>query len=242
MSIINLRDIGDNVTCIKKGILFRSGSLHEATDEDCMHLKELGIATILDLRLDEEILLQPNKLPDDVRYIKLPPPLHRSKLGRGVYQRIVSKTALSQGEDMRMAYQEMGEQYKEAFSMAIRLIMETQAPILFHCKNGKDRTGALSALLLMLLGVGQEEIYADYLATNAYMAVKNETDFILMGEGFNDMQKEQLWSIMEVRSIYLEAFFKGIEDAFGSVEVYLSRVLGIDKSMLEHFCDYTMKS
>jgi protein tyrosine/serine phosphatase len=35
-------------------------------------------------------------------------------------------------------------------------------PMLFHCSGGKDRTGTLSAVLLELLGVGEEVIVADY--------------------------------------------------------------------------------
>lgn len=240
MSLINFRDIGENLTRIKSGNLFRSGSLHAATEKDCRYLKEIGIATILDLRLDVEIDLAPNKLPEDVRYIKLPPPLQRPKPIPGVYQRIVAKTALPPGEDMCMDYREMCVRYKDAFSTALHLIMETKDPILFHCQNGKDRTGALSALVLALLGVSKEEIYADYLASNAHIAAKNKTDLSRMSEGFNDMQKEQLLSIMEARENYLTAFFKGIEDSFGGVELYVSYILKIEKSTIDNFRAFIM--
>ena len=41
--------------------------------------------------------------------------------------------------------------------------------ILFHCQEGKDRTGIISALLLLLAGVSDIDIYADYEISNIYL-------------------------------------------------------------------------
>ena len=38
--------------------------------------------------------------------------------------------------------------------------------MLVHCAAGKDRTGIAIALVLRLLGVGHDEVLADYLLTN----------------------------------------------------------------------------
>lgn len=42
-------------------------------------------------------------------------------------------------------------------------------PGVVHCAFGKDRTGVVVALLLRMLGVTQEAVVADYLASSAYM-------------------------------------------------------------------------
>lgn len=229
MSITNLRDISGKDCHLKKGLVFRSGALHEATEDDFVRLDELGITTVLDLRVEAEIRLHPDKLPAHVRYSKLLPPSHGSTPAKGVYERILSESALPPGEDMRAAYYEMGEQYKGAFSKAIRLIAHAEEPILFHCQNGKDRTGVLSALILALLRTDETQIYEDYILTNIHMAEKNKIDFVRMSEGLDEMQKKRLWSIMEVRCDYLTAFFDGINDGFGSLEAYAKRALGFDK-------------
>ena len=39
-------------------------------------------------------------------------------------------------------------------------------PLVFHCVQGKDRTGMLSYILGALLGVSQDDLYRDYLFTN----------------------------------------------------------------------------
>jgi protein-tyrosine phosphatase len=38
-------------------------------------------------------------------------------------------------------------------------------PLVFHCAAGKDRTGLMAALVLSLLGVGEEDVVADYALT-----------------------------------------------------------------------------
>ena len=40
-------------------------------------------------------------------------------------------------------------------------------PLVFHCAAGKDRAGLIAATVLGLLGVDDEEIVADYAATEA---------------------------------------------------------------------------
>jgi protein tyrosine/serine phosphatase len=44
----------------------------------------------------------------------------------------------------------------------VELLAELEAPVVFHCAAGKDRTGVISSLLLSLLGVPEETIVADY--------------------------------------------------------------------------------
>ncbi|MDD6717716.1 MAG: tyrosine-protein phosphatase, partial [bacterium] len=45
-----------------------------------------------------------------------------------------------------------------------------QGAVVFHCTAGKDRTGVLAAVLLLLLGVSEEDITADYEVSYTYNA------------------------------------------------------------------------
>ena len=45
----------------------------------------------------------------------------------------------------------------------LRYIYTNDGPFLLHCKEGKDRTGFVSAVLEALMGTPLEEILADYL-------------------------------------------------------------------------------
>jgi protein-tyrosine phosphatase len=57
-AINNFRDFGgyktQNGMRLKKGLLYRSGELSQATDADLAHLASLGIKTICDLRSEDE--------------------------------------------------------------------------------------------------------------------------------------------------------------------------------------------
>ena len=44
----------------------------------------------------------------------------------------------------------------------------SKGPVVFHCTAGKDRTGVLAAILLLRLGVDEEDIIADYQVSFTY--------------------------------------------------------------------------
>src|SRR5262249_2690721 len=53
----------------------------------------------------------------------------------------------------------------ERIGRVITTIAQADAGAVFHCAAGKDRTGVISAILLGLLGVADDVIVADYIAT-----------------------------------------------------------------------------
>ena len=108
------------------------------------------------------------------------------------------------------------ERYRELF----RLLQETDdAAILFHCSAGKDRTGMGAALILYALGVPEQTVMEDYLASNGYLAGK----YSRYAERF-----PQLKGMLEVKPNYLSAGIDSIRTAYGSVETYLREELGAD--------------
>ena len=70
----------------------------------------------------------------------------------------------------------------ESADLLVRLVDEVAdagGPTLVHCAAGKDRTGISVALLLRLLGVGRDDVVADYLLTAQHT---DEIDQRLRGE------------------------------------------------------------
>lgn len=115
------------------------------------------------------------------------------------------------------------ERYREFF----RLLQETDdAAILFHCSAGKDRTGMGAALILYALGVPEQTVMEDYLASNGYLAGK----YSRYAERF-----PQLKGMLEVKPNYLSAGIDSIRTAYGSVETYLREELGADIGKLREF-------
>ncbi len=56
----------------------------------------------------------------------------------------------------------------------VAALAQGQAPLLFHCAAGKDRTGFAAAVLLSLLDVADEAIIADYVRTEPWMSGQRE--------------------------------------------------------------------
>jgi protein tyrosine/serine phosphatase len=53
-------------------------------------------------------------------------------------------------------------------------------PILMHCSHGKDRTGLAAALVLAALGVNEEAIMLDYVASTVLGGTEEAWDDILV--------------------------------------------------------------
>jgi protein-tyrosine phosphatase len=98
-------------------------------------------------------------------------------------------------------------------------------PALFHCTTGKDRTGWAAAALLMLLGMPEEAIMEDYLASNQFILPEYQS----LIDKYTSIGVEQdiLFSILGVRREYLETSLKEMHDNYGNIEDYFSRGLDI---------------
>ncbi|MCR4632613.1 MAG: tyrosine-protein phosphatase [Erysipelotrichaceae bacterium] len=79
-----------------------------------------------------------------------------------------------------MTYDFFSDDSKEVVRKAMEAIIDNEGPYLIHCKEGKDRTGFLCAILGSLMNASYEEICDDYMET--YF---NFFDASLMKEGYD---------------------------------------------------------
>lgn len=160
----NVRDLGGWQTAagstMRRGRIFRGDDLADLTDEDVTVLTDvLGIRTVVDLRSADEVERAPGRLqPHRVRL------LHRPLLARPTH----APNVLEEGAEVDLV-----ERYLEYLVAGPRQVCAAltavaascDAPVLFHCSAGKDRTGVVAALLLSLVGVPAESIIDDYAFT-----------------------------------------------------------------------------
>ena len=152
--VTNFRDIGGWVTesgkRVKEGLLYRSARFSEnktasplITDKGRETMvNDLSIRTELDLRdaKDNEYGgLEESVIGEDVEYIHLP-------MKSGGSYLVLNLSVLP-----------------ELFGI---LADEERYPLVFHCSIGTDRTGVVAFLVNGLLGVGEEDLYRDYLLSN----------------------------------------------------------------------------
>lgn len=94
-----------------------------------------------------------------------------------------------------------------------------EAPLVFHCTAGKDRTGFAAALILRALGVAEEDVMGDYLLTNERLAMPDASRHGLAPE-----VGAVLW---RVQPEFLQAAFDAVQARHGGLEAYLREGLGL---------------
>jgi protein-tyrosine phosphatase len=113
------------------------------------------------------------------------------------------------------------------------MIAGSQSPMLIHCTAGKDRTGFLTALILLSLGVPLDEVHYDYALTEKYtdmermMAASAAYLKGIVGDKL-EADSEMLRLLCGTSPDYLNAALGAIERDYGSVESYLAQTAGFD--------------
>lgn len=224
----NFRDLGGYAGTDGRRVrwrrLFRSDHLAELTAADTAALAALGLGSAVDFRGQQERAAMPYALPG-VRQLAL-------SIEPSVIQRMDAMAAAGRVRDAAMAADAMRDLYVRLvdhapgrFAALFTHLLETDAPVVFHCTAGKDRTGVAAALLLRALGVQRDEVVHDFLLTRVHYRRPERTNGTLPPEVL-----EVLWNVQED---FLEAAFDRIDAAHGGIDRYLHERIGLDAAARE---------
>ena len=234
----NLRDIGgiqaSNGRMVRRGVLFRSDTLHEAVTED---VEKLDLACVIDFRSAAEVERRPDRLDGlDVRWVHLPIDNPRNPETTLVEQEELSgfraeiiQHWLNRDFDAvgklseEMGIDIAGDRVKRYVSFATdfapvfagffaELVAASGQPLLYHCEGGTDRTGVATALLLGVLGVERKAVVEDYLATNTVVAEETEE--------LRRLAPRSLWPILGAHEKQLLAFLDHIDNRLGGIDSF----------------------
>ena len=173
---MNFRELGGYLTRdgrhVKHGIFYRCGTLGDMNEQELAEISRLGIRSIFDFRSEKEVENKPDPEIKGARYF------HVSAITDEAGNEVdLSPKGMEQSEE-RFYSPEAHAMFLEnfygrmpfspAYKVMFREIQNGQAPILFHCSAGKDRTGIGAALILLALNVYEDTILADYMKTNEY--------------------------------------------------------------------------
>jgi protein-tyrosine phosphatase len=239
----NFRDVGGLPTAdgrrVRDGVLFRSGHLAHATEQDAAFLEGLGLHTVFDFRNRDDVALegQDTALPG-TRNLNIPlnDPADSADFWQTVRDGDVPSLRAVLGEGrgaarMVAAYRKLILERTREHSTMLALLTEPDdpaVPALLHCAAGKDRAGTSVAIILLALGVRRSAIEADYLESNAkhrrYKVVRGDGS---TGTAIDPVISELLSPLFEARVEYLRAAFDTIEERWGSVDRYLADGLGL---------------
>ena len=147
--------------------------------------------------------------------------------------------------DLRDLYSDI---FKDEYSIekikeTIKLIMSNRdGAILWHCTEGKDRCGIISALILYILGVDMNVIYDDYMLTNEAAKIRARKFYILVFlVRFNRKIARRAKDIFLAYERYLDASIDTIKEEYGSLDEFIKNKLEISDEEIKDFRDYVLK-
>lgn len=190
---------------------------------------EYGIKTIIDLRDVYETEEKPDIKVDGVEYINIP---IFTETTVGVSFEKKSLSMLSEIPSYEIIYARMinEEGCREHLRSVFDIIANSDSPVVWHCSEGKDRCGIVSALWLSILGVPYDEIMKDYLLTNDVPSKNKARYYKLVLLATRDKkQADAILPLFEAHESFLDSAFNAIDENFGGIDSFIENELGISK-------------
>lgn len=243
----NTRDLGGLSTRdgkkIKYGKLIRSGKLYNLPSETVEALHGLGLSDILDLRIGTERDNYPDVEIEEAKNHWLPllctatPGITREKN--------MAKTMFKESRRLRKEFGSADNyiiqmyQYilflpesQECLKKVMRIIIDAEGGVLWHCSGGKDRAGIVAMLIESLLDVTEDEIYEDYKISYHCHRKKyfwNKFGMIAV-PFFPHSFRCILFALMNAKQKYIQSAIDEIVQRYGSVKNYCEEALGLTEA------------
>lgn len=223
----NFRDIGGYPTAaggrVRRGVVFRSGSLDELSDDDVPVLQSLGVCAVADLRREPERaeVTPPWFGASGVAVTQLPIGTRVAHL-KSIAERMVAGEIEDFGtDDMVGIYTTLLTHYPAEFGQVARVIARSQGATVVHCTAGKDRTGVAVALLLSFLGVDDTTVAQDYALSQEHYSMpllaKLELRFAEL-----DADLERVRAFFDAQPAVMLGLLADLRARFGGAAAYLA--------------------
>ncbi|MGN0962571.1 MAG: tyrosine-protein phosphatase [Clostridia bacterium] len=194
----NLKNFRDFEGCrcndgkrVKGNAFARSDNPRFIEEGEIAELRRRGLTTVIDLRRANEAANRPDRLASEPGF---------------TYRHIVMNdeayTALGPmtvpGEIADAFYSKLTVS-SEHIADIFRAFAASETGVLFHCESGKDRTGTVAALLLLLNDVCDEDIIEDYRLSYDRMYVNGDPELL---------SDPTLIPMKETMELFLERFHR----------------------------------
>lgn len=223
----NFRDLGgypvDSGHRVRFGLLFRADSLGALRPDtpDWDRFLALGVRTVVDLRHPWEAESR-GRVPQHDSFAR-----HHLSIEHRPYDQVALTPDVDPGPYLCARYLEVAEDGVKEIRAALELVARTDAPLVFHCASGKDRTGLLAALILALLGAADDVIAEDFSLTEL------ATDALLADWRDRNGGRSPSWPAFgRAPASVMRLFLTELRARHGSVEGYVTRALGLDAPTL----------
>lgn len=247
--VVNARELGGyriGEKVIAGSTFLRTGRLDQAQSAAVILAEKYRLRYIVDFRMSEEQESMPDIEVPGCTHIALPV-LEKADMDEPDPEvvKVISDPDSTPLDRFNVIYEkgfinntlyvdflckERGKQAYRGFFEAVKsLENEEGRSILWHCTDGKDRTGLASMLLLSALGASRETIMEDYMMTNLFNGVRlAETKKQAEEFGFSAEKTEVcLFMAGGVIREFMEHAIDILEERYGSVRGYLAEELNV---------------
>jgi len=251
----NARELGGYTTedgrTVKHGVLLRTAKLAKATEDDIRRLLTVyRLAVDVDFRGDGEVERAPDPEMEGVEYLNI----HLLDDSAGPSEELEAEIAAMEEQGIEIdkitelrlfakygaftdqmyvdiLSSDVGKAGYSRFFQALLELPENRA-ILFHCSQGKDRTGCGAMLILFALGVDDETIMADFLLTNEYNAtlIAEEREYLIENGATEDEVETFMKTMDQVSPEFMENAIRWMNETYGSPLGYITRELGVTEA------------
>lgn len=182
--------------------LIRSDAPKKISERDITYLLDNHITTIIDMRGEADIRKMPNPIRENPQFCYYNIPIEE---GSGIPE----STSVVPDSYMKIAA-------AKNICQVFRRIAQAPGGVLFHCSAGKDRTGVVSTILLLLAGVSDKDITENYMLTKEY----NQKRFALAKQNFPDIDI----NIVIPHEEYITRFLQLFREKYKDPENYLQSI------------------
>ena len=244
-NIVNARDLGGMTgykgQTVRSGMLLRTAHLHDATDEDIRRLHdEYRLKRIFDFRSLGEAQFLPDREVAGASHHLLPTiDMSEERIsGQAIPQEafldleshIVNYSFYPEVQQMAadMYPSLIRSEYSQLqYATFLRLIVETpDGGVLWHCFQGKDRTGWGASFILSALGVDREVIIEDFDRSNdAYRQLVERLSNDIITKGGGEAEIDVVQAFMGVSTKNFRRTLDLIDREFGGMDAYLHNQL-----------------
>lgn len=242
---------------IKKGMLLRSANLSKATENDVKKLQSLNLKLVCDLRTEYERTSDPDveifgaknvwfnvlgSLPKQAnsmtsknsseKALKMAKAMNPNSFSAETAGYLVDYVSTGSFDGMMenlyvdlVVKENAQKEYARFFDNILKLQGGT---VLWHCTQGKDRTGLASVFVLAALGVDRTVIVQDFERSNSsYEGMLNEAMKVAEKKGASELHKGILKAMLGVNAEYLQKAIDYMNANYGSIVGYMKAKLGM---------------
>lgn len=242
-SVANARHMGGYVGAggrvTRVGGVLRTAKLQNLSDEEAAILQEQWhLTNIVDFRMGDELSSAPDRQMTGVEnrwisVVEMNKEQFLEALGKPLEEAdIIDKLAASAkvvggmtGLYASLVRQEISHRgYRTFFD----ILLSSEGTVLWHCSEGKDRTGFAAVLLLSVLGVDRETILDDYEASNVvYAEIRKALYQALLERGLPEDEASGVADLMAVNRSAMASALELIDAQYGGMDAFLHQQIGL---------------